>query len=296
MNNKKKTCFIITPIGEEKSDIRRHIEGIIDSVVDPVLENDYEIKVAHRLFQAGSINKQIINLIYESDLVIANLTQTNPNVMYELAFRHTLGLPTITMAEANTKLPFDISSERTIFYKNDMQGVKEAKEELKKYICQIDYDSGKTTGPIHDYLDSVELKNLIFSHNRNKNTSEILDLIVKRLEGIENSIPNLKKEITSEFVDDILKTAIKQTPDLNVAKLNMSVSILNEKMRQINNIINDVTDDVLDKLNSLSLYINNNTSKDSVLVSSRTLIYRLITCADVLKRCQTDIQNIIYND
>lgn len=296
MFNKKKTCFVITPIGKENSDTRRHVDGVIDEIITPVMENDYYIEVAHRLFQSGSINKQIIELIYKSDLVIANLTQLNPNVMYELAFRHTLGLPAITIAVDGTNLPFDVISERTIFYKDDIQGAKEAREELEKYISQIDYDSGKTTGPIHDYLDSVELKNLIFSHNRNKNTSEILDLIVKRLEGIENSIPNLKKEITSEFVDDVLKTAIKQTPDINVSKLNMSVSILNEKMRYIDNIITSYTDDVVDKLTSLSSYIKNNTLKDSVLVSSRTLTYGLIDCVDILERCRADIQNIIYDD
>ena len=34
----KKTCFIITPIGKENSDIRRKMDGIIDAAIDPVLE------------------------------------------------------------------------------------------------------------------------------------------------------------------------------------------------------------------------------------------------------------------
>lgn len=216
MSNQKKTCFIITPIGDEKDDIRRHIDGVIDTIITPIMESEYEIQVAHRLFQTGSINKQIIELIYNSNLVIANLTQTNPNVMYELAFRHTLGTPTITIAEKGTKLPFDISSERTIFYKNDIQGVKEAQEELRNYLNKIDYNNGSTTGPIHDYLDSVELNNLIYSHNRNKNTTEILELIVKRLEGIENAIPNMKKEVISELDNP---SPVKSTLDFPVEKL-----------------------------------------------------------------------------
>lgn len=63
MNEDKKKFFIITPIGEENDSIRRHIEGIIDAVIMPVMKNDYEISVAHRLFEMGSINKQIIELI-----------------------------------------------------------------------------------------------------------------------------------------------------------------------------------------------------------------------------------------
>lgn len=228
MSNQKKTCFVITPIGEENSEIRRHVDGVIDEIITPVMESDYDIEVAHRLFQSGSINKQIIELIYVSDLVIANLTQLNPNVMYELAFRHTLGLPAITIAVDGTKLPFDVISERTIFYKNDIQGVREAKEELKKYLSQIDYSNGKTTGPIHDYLDSVELSNLISSHNQNQspNISEVLDLIVKRLEGIENAIPNITRDITLELssssiqsnnqLRNLLQTVLECIQEINV--------------------------------------------------------------------------------
>ena len=206
MFDKKKTCFIITPIGGEKDEIRRHIDGVIDNIITPVMENEYEINVAHRLFNTGSINKQIIEQIYNSDIVIANLTQTNPNVMYELAFRHTLGLPAITIAVDGTKLPFDVISERTIFYKNDIQGVSEAQDELRNYLKQIDYSSGKTTGPIHDYLDSAELNRLISNNTQNQSqttssqtTSEVLELIVKRLEGIENAIPNISKDILLEL-------------------------------------------------------------------------------------------------
>ena len=34
----KEQCFIITPIGDENSEIRRHIEGNIDAVIKPALE------------------------------------------------------------------------------------------------------------------------------------------------------------------------------------------------------------------------------------------------------------------
>lgn len=219
MFNKKKTCFIITPIGDEKDEIRRHIDGVIDNIITPVMENEYELNVAHRLFNTGSINKQIIEQIYKSDIVIANLTQTNPNVMYELAFRHTLGLPAITIAVDGTKLPFDVISERTIFYKNDIQGVSEAQDELKNYLKQIDYNSGKTTGPIHDYLDSAELNRLISNNTQDQNqtTFEVLELIAKRLEGIENAIPNIKKGIIQE-IDSPVKTN-KSTDEKNITIL-----------------------------------------------------------------------------
>lgn len=296
MSNDKRKCFIITPIGEENDAIRRHIEGIIDVVIMPVMKDDYDIQVAHRLFEMGSINRQIIELIYKSDLVIANLTGTNPNVMYELAFRHTLGLPVITIAERGTKLPFDVSTERTIFYTNDLHGVLDIQEELKRYLSQIDFNSGRTSGPIHDYLDSVELKNLIFSNNQSKDTAEILELIVKRLEIIENTIPNIKKEISSELVNDVLKTAIKQTPDLNIAKLNMNVMMLNEKIAKINNIIFEYTEELTRRMVMLIKYVSNNSLGETSNISNKIFNNNLNECIELIVRFKNEIRLVINDE
>lgn len=104
----KKVCFVITPIGDNNSDIRRHIDGIIDGAIEPALGEKYEIEVAHRKYEIGSINDRVIRSVFEADLVVANLTNTNPNVMFELAIRYSFGKPAIVIAEEGTKLPFDV--------------------------------------------------------------------------------------------------------------------------------------------------------------------------------------------
>jgi hypothetical protein len=262
----KRICFILTPIGDEDSAIRRHIDGIIDAVIQPELESNYEVKVAHRIAETGSITKQIIELIYESDLIIANLTGTNPNVMYELAFRHTLGSPSIVIAEAGTKLPFDISSERTIFYTNDLQGTIDARRELKGYIDNLDYNNRRTTGPIHNYLDAVMLKNKMLGLDNEKDLNEerqVLELIVKRLESIELTLPNIKNEITSELLNDAIKTALKQAPDLNAAKLNTQIISLNEIVLNLKKLFDNYDEKLSKEANKFIAYVKNN-SKDGV--------------------------------
>lgn len=185
----KEKCFIITPIGDENSEIRRHIEGIIDAVIMPALEKWYEIEVAHRISTPGSITKQIIEAIYNSKLVIANLTNCNPNVMYELALRHGIGKPVIMIAEDGTRLPSDVMMQRTIFYRNDALGVLELREKLETTAKKIDFE--KPCGLVFEALgeishDAAMLKKVA---EQDSDSREPLEYIMRRLDRIEAMIP-----------------------------------------------------------------------------------------------------------
>lgn len=189
---KKDRCFIITPIGKETDDIRRHIDGIIEAVIKPVIEEDYDVIVSHKMNDLGSINKQVIKEIYNDKLVIANLTSINPNVMYELAFRHSIGKPVIIIAEKGTSLPFDISDGRTIFYRNDAQGTLELQKLLKQFIDAIDFS--KPTSPIYDVLGELKKETALLDNIKSASSngdSNSLEYILKRLDSIESSIKSI---------------------------------------------------------------------------------------------------------
>ncbi len=65
----------------------------------------------------GPISRQIVKYLASSDVVIADLTSTNPNVYFELGIRESLTeRPTILIARAGTQLPFDIHDQRVVFY------------------------------------------------------------------------------------------------------------------------------------------------------------------------------------
>lgn len=82
----------------------------------------------------GLIISDITRAIRDAKLVIADISPTNANVFYEVGYAHALNKPTILIAEKDTKLPFDVSPFRTIFYENSIAGKSRLEEGLKGHI------------------------------------------------------------------------------------------------------------------------------------------------------------------
>lgn len=140
---KKKTilqdCFIICPIGGAGSDARKRADQLLNHVLVPVLKkNGYKAVRADQVPKVGLITSQIINLIIDSPLVIADLTGSNPNVFYELAIRHAIRKPYIQLINRGDKIPFDIGAVRTIeFDIGDLDSVEKAKMEIERQIKEF---------------------------------------------------------------------------------------------------------------------------------------------------------------
>jgi hypothetical protein len=70
--------------------------------------------------QMGSLIESMIADILLSDLIIADISRLNPNVLYELGIAHAFCKPTILLSQelaAGQRLPFDISQMLTVKYR-----------------------------------------------------------------------------------------------------------------------------------------------------------------------------------
>ena len=107
-------CFVISPIGdrlaEPGSDERHTYEESIqtfEKIIQPACKHvEIEDPIrADAISRQGEITEQIFRHLKSADIVIADVTGANPNVMYELGLRHTTGLLTIQIGEKD-RLPF----------------------------------------------------------------------------------------------------------------------------------------------------------------------------------------------
>ncbi len=108
-------AFYIAPIGGDDSEHRKHSDLFLGSIVEPALEEiGLTVVRADQIDQPGIITNQVIQYLFQSRLVIADLSYHNPNVFYELAIRHMLRKPVVQIMRKADPLPFDVNQVRTI--------------------------------------------------------------------------------------------------------------------------------------------------------------------------------------
>lgn len=254
-----KRCFIITPIGPDDSDIRRSADGVREAVIEPILkEMGYTIFVSHKMYSSGSITKQVIQHIINDELVIANLTGLNPNVMYELAVRHAIRKPLVQITEKGTKLPFDLNEERTLFYTNDMKGVVE----LKNLFQSMVEEALKDESPDNPIYRAVESSMIL----QKTEPDDVQHYIIKQLEDLNTKVNN------------VYTNSLGVLPVIKKTRESIKVEIRTRSdfdVNQINDLINDLMMSL--SLRSLSHYYDEGTNqltieiRETERVNSKTI-------------------------
>ena len=149
-----KTCFVISPIGKPDSPTRKRSDQVLKYIIEPAAKKmDYGIVRADKITEPGIITSQIIEHLMDDDLVVADLTDHNPNVFYELAVRHAVRKPVIQMIEGSQPLPFDVYGMRTIQIDNhDWDSITKCVDELCDQIKSLEKD-GASPSPISRSID-----------------------------------------------------------------------------------------------------------------------------------------------
>lgn len=109
---KLKTAFVICPLDHPTSSIRSRADWLLHVVLEPALD-ELGYRVGRVAFDpvVKPITEEVAERLYRSELVIADITGSNPNVMYELGRRHAWGAAALVVSHTSTaphETPFDI--------------------------------------------------------------------------------------------------------------------------------------------------------------------------------------------
>jgi hypothetical protein len=184
-------CFVISPIGEPDSPTRKRADQVLRHVIAPAAEEcGYDPpQRADKMSAPGLITAQVVQAIIEADMVVADLTDHNANVFYELAIRHLYRKPVVQIIAAGQPIPFDVSPVRTIKLDHtDLDSAADARRDLVAQMKSADADPSLVDSPISVAIDLEAL--------RAKGTSEekalvrLLEDISARLAAIERRDAN----------------------------------------------------------------------------------------------------------
>lgn len=220
----KKKCFVIMGFGEKTDlatsrtlDLDKTYRIIIKKAVE---EAGLECIRADDIIHSGIIDKPMYELLYAADIVVADLSTSNANAIYELGVRHALRpSTTIVMAEKQFKFPFDIGHLVIRPYEHlgkgiDAEEAEKVRGELKTAIQTL-IEKQEVDSPVFTFMPNLAMAKLIDRiHEQvekaavvaDENTTELMELFKEaRTDGNwKGAKRNLKRLLEKRPKDDYI--------------------------------------------------------------------------------------------
>ena len=196
-------AFVLMPFSESLTEVYDFlIKGSLESA-------GYIVKRADDIKSQRNILEDIINGIIKSDLIVADLTDSNPNVYYELGIAHSLRKNVILITQELEEIPFDLRSYRVISYSTHFSKMLQAKDELLDIAQNAIIGKMPFGNPVKDYAVTKDIPNFNQVESESTEEGEELGILDYQLD-MENSFSELTK-ITEEVG---LKLANELTPEI----------------------------------------------------------------------------------
>lgn len=204
-------CYVIMPYGGDDPAMHSKFEGIFRSIISTAAREagftDAQIIREDHRGDAGSIIKNIVRHLSTSSVVIADLTNGNANVHYELGIAHVFHKSsTVLICEKGTQLPFDLQSLNVIQYSTNIDAMAASVEKIKAAIVQRRDGLSASDNIVHEFVTDlpVHLMDLLEmdedeTQAQLKKVTQEYEALKRRLEaaGIQTDGPSGQQSIRS---------------------------------------------------------------------------------------------------
>lgn len=136
-DNKKELCFVIMPISDQGDYPKGHFTKVYEQIFQPAIEAaGYEPYRVDDDKMCDSIIKKIFDAVYTCPMALCDLSNRNPNVLYELGLRQAYDKPVVLVQDDKTERIFDVSGINTVSYKSNRlyENILEARERITEAI------------------------------------------------------------------------------------------------------------------------------------------------------------------
>jgi len=182
MSTERQRCFVIMPFSKTSEE---HTEDYwtkhFDSYLKPLIEECPELEAQRSEPLRGDILRQIITDLVTCPVVVADLTDHNPNVYWELGVRQSFKHGTVTIAQYGTKLPFDVGAQGTLFY-HPKDHVKDA-DFRRRFKAAIQDCLSQPDIPDSHVLETISGRGTLFQIFQRDEAMRRLDAVISECDS-----------------------------------------------------------------------------------------------------------------
>lgn len=139
------SAFVVMPLSDE-------FAWVFDDLIVPALRAaNYEIFRSDTEMDQQNIMRDIVENIIRRDLIIAEITSLNPNVMYELGMAHALRRPTLMLTQDLSSAPFDLRAYRLTAYSDNYREMDRVRSLLTEIATKHKNGEVAFSSPVSDF-------------------------------------------------------------------------------------------------------------------------------------------------
>lgn len=210
-----KLCYVIMPYGSDDETSKKRFKSIFSAIIKPAAESKgYNVIREDHEARQGSISANIVKSLAEADLVIADLSQNNWNVAYELGIRHALNKNgTVLIVDNKTPLMFDIQGNKVIHYSYEWYDcIDEVQQQIVDSIKYIEDNKTSSDSPVHDIYPSFSRKLIDYLTDNNDQEKAMIAALTQENAKLKETLDNAglsadvekpKSDIVTSFRDAI---------------------------------------------------------------------------------------------
>lgn len=185
----RRDVLVIMPFSDTNRTAGKTWNNILEHIFKPAVRKcGYECGAIEP--STGSLTVSIVRKIHRAWIVLADITDSNANVLYELGVRNCLSRRTIIVTQREEDIPSDLRGYWYIKYDIEPGGMERFYEKLRGLVSDIKSNPAKSDNPVSDYL---ETEDIYLSSVEQKKSMRKLSAIHTEITGNEITLHQIKK-------------------------------------------------------------------------------------------------------